>query len=85
MQTDYSRDWRLAKWGSGLSLHGSNPQDRMSPQRMSAMCHFRTFATLIRKSKLSLNGARQSMYNSLESCQRDVPKFPHRSFSDVNS
>ena len=49
---------------------------------MSALCHFRTFATLIRKSKLSLNDARQSMYNSLDSCQRDVPKSPHRSGSD---
>jgi hypothetical protein len=28
--TDYSRDLRLAKWGSGASLHGSNPEPLMS-------------------------------------------------------
>jgi len=27
---DYSRDLRPAEWGSGVGLHGSNPQDRMS-------------------------------------------------------
>jgi hypothetical protein len=27
---DYSRDLRLTKWGSGLSLHGSNPEPLMS-------------------------------------------------------
>jgi hypothetical protein len=30
MRTDYSRDWGLAKWGSGVSLHGSNPEPLMS-------------------------------------------------------
>ena len=28
--SDYSRDLRPAKWGSGLSLHSSNPGPRMS-------------------------------------------------------
>jgi hypothetical protein len=27
---DYSRDLRHAKWGSGVSLHGSNPKPLMS-------------------------------------------------------
>jgi hypothetical protein len=27
---DYSRDLRLTKWGSEVSVHGSNPQLRMS-------------------------------------------------------
>jgi hypothetical protein len=27
---DYSRDLQLAKWGSGVSLHGSNPDPLMS-------------------------------------------------------
>jgi hypothetical protein len=27
---DYSRDLRPAKWGSGVSLHGSNPEPPMS-------------------------------------------------------
>ena len=27
---DYIRDLRLAKWGSGVSLHGSNPEPLMS-------------------------------------------------------
>jgi hypothetical protein len=27
---DYSRDLRLAKWGSGVSLQGSNPKPLMS-------------------------------------------------------
>jgi hypothetical protein len=27
---DYIRDLRLAKWGSGVSLHGSNPGPLMS-------------------------------------------------------
>jgi hypothetical protein len=27
---DYSRDLRLTKWGSGLGLHGSNPEPLMS-------------------------------------------------------
>jgi hypothetical protein len=27
---DYSRDLRLAKWGSGVSVHGSNPEPLMS-------------------------------------------------------
>src|SRR5215471_19990888 len=27
---NYSRDLRLAKWGSGVSLHGSNPERLMS-------------------------------------------------------
>jgi hypothetical protein len=27
---DYSRDLRLAKWGSGVSLRGSNPKSLMS-------------------------------------------------------
>jgi hypothetical protein len=27
---DYSRELRLAKWGSGVSLHGSNCEARMS-------------------------------------------------------
>jgi hypothetical protein len=30
MRTDYSRDWGLAEWGSGVSLHGSNPEPPMS-------------------------------------------------------
>jgi hypothetical protein len=30
MRTDYSRDWGLAKWGSGVSLHGSNPEPLMT-------------------------------------------------------
>ena len=28
---DYSRDLRPAKWGSGVSLHGNNPEPPMSP------------------------------------------------------
>jgi len=27
---DYSRDLRPAKWGQGVSLHGSNPEPLMS-------------------------------------------------------
>jgi hypothetical protein len=27
---NYSRDLRVAKWGSGVSLHGSNPGPLMS-------------------------------------------------------
>jgi len=27
---DYSRDLRPAKWGSGITLHGSNPEPLMS-------------------------------------------------------
>jgi hypothetical protein len=27
---DYIRDLRLAKWGSGVSLHGGNPEPPMS-------------------------------------------------------
>jgi hypothetical protein len=27
---DYSRDLRSAKWGSGVSLHGNNPEPPMS-------------------------------------------------------
>ena len=27
---DYIRDLRRAKWGSGVSLHGSNPEPLMS-------------------------------------------------------
>jgi hypothetical protein len=27
---DYSRDLRPAEWGSGISLHGSNPEPPMS-------------------------------------------------------
>jgi hypothetical protein len=27
---DYSRDLRRAKWGSGIELHGSNPEPLMS-------------------------------------------------------
>jgi hypothetical protein len=27
---DYSRDLRAAEWGSGVSLHGSNPEPLMS-------------------------------------------------------
>ena len=27
---DYIRDLRPAKWGSGISLHGSNPEPLMS-------------------------------------------------------
>jgi hypothetical protein len=30
MRTDYSRDLRQAKWGSEVSLHGSNPEPFMS-------------------------------------------------------
>ena len=30
MRTDYSRDWGLAEWGSGVSLHGSNHEPLMS-------------------------------------------------------
>ena len=30
MQTDYSRDFGLVKWGSGVSLHGSNSEPLMS-------------------------------------------------------
>jgi hypothetical protein len=30
MRPDYSRDSELAKWGSGVSLHGSNPEPFMS-------------------------------------------------------
>ena len=30
MRPDYSRDSGLAKWGSGVSLHGSNPEPFMS-------------------------------------------------------
>ena len=30
MRTDYSRDWGLAKWGSRVSLYGSNPKPLMS-------------------------------------------------------
>jgi hypothetical protein len=26
---DYSRDLRLGEWGSGVSLHGSNPEPPM--------------------------------------------------------
>jgi hypothetical protein len=44
---------------------------------------FPDIATLIRKSKLSLNGARQLMYCCSESCQRDVPKSPHRGSDDA--
>jgi hypothetical protein len=35
---DYSRDLRLTKWGSEVSVHGSNPQ-----LRMSALGQKRTF------------------------------------------
>ena len=48
MRTDYSRDPELAKWGSGVSLHGSNPKPLMSAlgqkqtsalvRAMSALC-----------------------------------------------
>ena len=30
MRTDYSRDLGLVKWGSGVSLHGSNLEPLMS-------------------------------------------------------
>jgi hypothetical protein len=34
---DYSKELRLAKWGAGVSLHGSNPVPLMS-----ALCQKRT-------------------------------------------
>jgi hypothetical protein len=47
MRTDYSRDWGLAKWGSGVSLHGSNPE---AP--MSALGQKRTFSEVCAMSAL---------------------------------
>src|SRR5262245_27667394 len=44
---DYSRDLRLAKWGSGVSLHGSKPEPLMS-----ALGHNRTFRSAIAMSAL---------------------------------
>jgi hypothetical protein len=38
MRTDYSRDLGLVKWGSGVSLHGSNLEPLMS-----ALGHKQTF------------------------------------------
>ena len=38
--TDYSRDLRPAKWGSGVILHGSNPEPLMSALGHSRPSHF---------------------------------------------
>ena len=37
---DYSRDLRLAKWGSGVSLHDSNPETFMSAFKGKADAKF---------------------------------------------
>ena len=37
---DYIRDLRLAKWVSGVSLHGSNPEPPMSALGHSRPRHF---------------------------------------------
>jgi hypothetical protein len=44
---DYIRDSRLVKWGSGISLHGSNPEPPMS-----ALGQKRTFGLFIAMSAL---------------------------------
>jgi hypothetical protein len=40
MGCDYIRDLRPAKWGSGLSLHGTNPEPLMSAmgQKQTSDC-----------------------------------------------
>ena len=47
MRPDYSRDSGLAKWGSGVSLHGSNPEPFMS-----ALGQKRTFRSVRRMSAI---------------------------------
>ena len=60
--TDYIRDLRPAKWGSGVSLQGSNPGPLMSAlgqkqtleltRGMSALCQKRTHAVQQKRSLL---------------------------------
>jgi hypothetical protein len=55
---DYIRDLRQAKWGSGVSLHGSNPEPLMSAlgqkrtlelsPAMSALCQKQTFCAAVK-------------------------------------
>jgi len=40
---DYSRDLRPEKWGSGVSLHGSNPEPLMSAWVKSGLMHCSKF------------------------------------------
>ena len=46
-ERDYSRDLRSVEWGSGVSLHGSNPEPLMS-----ALGHKRTLYIVLRMSAL---------------------------------
>ena len=52
---DYSRDLRRAKWGSGLSLHSSNPEPLMSALgQKQTLQHVRAMSALPPKADIRL-------------------------------